>query len=117
MLASPNPTAFTDPRAELRPVLTIFEYLRKRAQDSVLAGVQDAIAQLDGKSGLAGKLETAPRAAQQHPATTISTENSAPAPVDPQKYLAGPGPESEAADGALPPPRRRGRPRTKGEQG
>lgn len=96
-------------------MLTIFEYLRKRAQDSVLAGVQDAVEFLDGKSVLAGnKPEPAARAIPAQPATNVSSEHPGAAPFDAQKYLAGPGPAKDAADETLPPPRRRGRPRKNG---
>ncbi len=97
-------------------VLTIFEYLRKRASDSVLAGVQDAIEFLNGKPAAAA------RPAADAPAKGVEQrkEESAPqsSPFDAQNYLAGPGPANDAAAENLPPPRRRGRPpRTERQNG
>jgi hypothetical protein len=91
-------------------VLTIFEYLRKRARESVMAGVQDAVEYLDGKS-----TDVASTASPEKTATTISTATPEPQPFDAQKYLAIPGPTNGATTPALPPPRRRGRPRKQGE--
>lgn len=91
-------------------VLTIFEYLRKRARESVLAGVQEAVEYLDGKSN------SAPRTVADHskPTNADTTPPAAP-PFNAQNYLAGPGPFLNGQPEALPPPRRRGRPPKNGE--
>ena len=91
-------------------VLTIFEYLRKRARESVLSGVQDAVEYLDGKSG------SSLRTVVDHSPTVNSGTTPPAAPrFDAQNFLAGPSSEQNGQPEALPPPRRRGRPPKSGE--
>ena len=91
-------------------MLTIFEYLRKRARESVLSGVQDAVEYLDGKSG------SSQQTVVEHGPTATSDATPPAVPrFNPQNYLAGPGPGQNGQPEALPPPRRRGRPPKSGE--
>jgi hypothetical protein len=91
-------------------VLTIFEYLRKLARESVLSGVQDAVEYLGGKPSSDSR-NVADR--------SQPTEPEATPPVGPrfnaQNYLKGPGPAPSDQPDGLPPPRRRGRPPKTGE--
>jgi hypothetical protein len=91
-------------------VLTIFEYLRKLARESVMSGVQDAVEYLGGKAG------SSQRTADNHSITTGSEAAPPDAPrFNAQNYLAGPGPDPNRQPDDLPPPRRRGRPPRSGE--
>jgi hypothetical protein len=91
-------------------VLTIFEYLRKLARESVLSGVQDAVEYLGGKAG--GSQRTVE---DQSPSTNSETAPPAPPRFNAQNYLAGPRPAPNGQPDDLPPPRRRGRPPRSGE--
>jgi len=91
-------------------VFTIFEYLRKRARESVLSGVQEAVEYLDGKSSAAARTGPTP------PPTTGNTPPAETPLFNPQNYLAGPAAPQNGQPEALPPPRRRGRPPKNGEQ-
>lgn len=104
-----------------RVVLTIFEYLRRRASESILEGVQDAVAALEkgvpqsqvnpsrgtgtpAGTGLPGPSHKPgePPSADATPATNGSNF---------QGLLAGLAPAENSQKPGLPPPRRRGRPR------
>ena len=91
-------------------MLTIFEYLRKLARESVLSGVQDAVEYLGGKAG------SSPRTAEEHsPPTTSDSPPPAAPRFNAQNYLAGPKSDQNSHPDDLPPPRRRGRPPRSGE--
>lgn len=91
-------------------MLTIFEYLRKLARESVLSGVQDAVEYLGGKAG-----STQRTVGDQSPTTNAESAPPAPPRFNAQNYLAGPGPAPNGQPEDLPPPRRRGRPPRNGE--
>lgn len=92
-------------------MLTIFEYLRKLARESVLSGVQDAVEYLGGKSS------TAEQTVVDHSTTSESDKPAPPtAPrLNAQNYLAGHGPSPNGQPDDVPPPRRRGRPPRSGD--
>ena len=90
-------------------MLTIFEYLRKLARESVLSGVQDAVEYLGGKTG------GSQRTVEDHSPTNSDAVPPVPPRFNPQNYLAGPGPAPNGPPDDLPPPRRRGRPPKSGE--
>lgn len=93
-----------------RLVLTIFEYLRKLARESVLSGVQDAVEYLGGKSS-----SDSPNVVDR--STTTDSEAAPPSAQQSSagNYLAGHGPAQNDQPDGLPPPRRRGRPPKTGE--
>lgn len=87
-------------------MLTFFEYLRERAHRSILAGVEDALEDLEGPSpaddgDATGKLLEKIR----------SFEETAPSGKQPLVGGAPAGEENSARTAEPPPPRKRGRPR------
>lgn len=89
-------------------MLTIFEYLRKRACESIVSGVQDALESLE-RNGYTGDQVTGSTAeASSRPGADASELEHRPDPnsaSEDTRLL-----EGKAASEDLPPPRRRGRP-------
>lgn len=104
-------------------MLTIFEYLRKRAFESVVAGVQDAVQAIEPNppkgSSSPSSTELKSTSSENSPLRISDVEPVA-AEFDPQKFLSGPVSNSVPHAGpdtpTVPPPRRRGRPRRQDRQ-
>ena len=96
-------------------MLTLFEYLRKRACESIVAGVQDAVESLDRRS----QVQTTDISRPELPrveSKSSSQPNAAPrehtaTEFDPEKFLTGPATTREGSR-ELPPPRRQQPPRS-----
>ena len=96
-------------------MLTFFEYLRQRAYQSILAGAQEALHNLDGNGAQmppapSQQQETAPLKELKGPQAASSLPSLDPQEFDPDAYLNHP---SGLAPHQIPPPRRRGRPSNK----
>lgn len=88
-------------------MLTFFDYLRQRAYESIVAGVEDALGSLESES-----YTTQLNQAVSEPHIT-ETPNLEPQPATPREQKSDEGqlaaPAAESTE--LPRPRRRGRPR------
>lgn len=88
-------------------VLTFFEYLKQRAYESILEGAQEAVDFLEAKKDRSTSLAEATLANRAAPmAPSREDESSTTAKLSAAEKT--PSPDTEKA---LPPPRRRGRPR------
>ncbi len=85
-------------------MLTLFEYLRRRAFEAVIDGTQDALEFLESQKNF-DQSETA-KNALAHRSETPSLQDTSRASRDGR-----PGEAGSTDDQPLPPPRRRGRPR------
>ena len=85
-------------------MLTFFDYLRRRAFESVLAGAQDALAVLESQKNRSEPKPGEPRLPAPAPASQAGPPPKQPDNHSPQGRL------SLADDDPLPAPRHRGRP-------
>lgn len=94
-------------------MLTLFEYLRKRACESIVAGVQDAVESLDRPSQVHTTDISRPDPPRVESKSTnepnVTPRESLATEFDPEKFLTGP---AKAREGSreLPPPRRQTNP-------
>ena len=85
-------------------MLTFFDYLRRRAFESIVAGVHDALSSLENEE-IPSDLAVATNALEKN-----KSRNSESNASDADKLAKPPLEASQKSSESLPPPRRRGRP-------